>query len=33
MGDKLEQQAHRNFVIFPIPAREQQPFAPPTPPK
>jgi len=33
MGDNLEQQAHRNFVIFPKPAREQQPFAPPTPPK
>jgi glyoxylase-like metal-dependent hydrolase (beta-lactamase superfamily II) len=33
MGDSLEQQAHRHFVIFPKPAREQQPFAPPTPPK
>jgi len=33
MGDDLEQQAHRDFVIFPKPAREQQPFAPPTPPK
>ena len=33
MGDNLVQQAHRNFVIFPQPAREQQPFAPPTPPK
>jgi glyoxylase-like metal-dependent hydrolase (beta-lactamase superfamily II) len=30
MGNNLEQQAHRNFVIFPQPAREQQPFAPPT---
>jgi len=33
MGDNLEQQAHRDFVIFPKPAREQQPFAPPTPAK
>ena len=39
MGDDLAQQAHRDFVIFPTPAREQQPFAPPaatsapTPPK
>jgi hydroxyacylglutathione hydrolase len=33
MGDNLEQQAHRDFVIFPKPAREQQPFAPPTPPQ
>ena len=33
MGDKLVQQAHRDFVIFPKPAREQQPFAPPTPPR
>jgi glyoxylase-like metal-dependent hydrolase (beta-lactamase superfamily II) len=29
MGDNLVQQAHRDFVIFPKPAREQQPFAPP----
>jgi len=29
MGDTLVQQAHRDFVIFPKPAREQQPFAPP----
>jgi glyoxylase-like metal-dependent hydrolase (beta-lactamase superfamily II) len=29
MGDDLVQQAHRDFVIFPTPAREQQPFAPP----
>jgi glyoxylase-like metal-dependent hydrolase (beta-lactamase superfamily II) len=33
MGDNLEQQAHRDFVIFPKPAREQQPFAPPAPAK
>jgi glyoxylase-like metal-dependent hydrolase (beta-lactamase superfamily II) len=33
MGDNLVRQAHRDFVIFPKPAREQQPFAPPTPPK
>ena len=33
MGDNLVQQAHRDFVIFPKPAREQQPFAPPKPPK
>jgi glyoxylase-like metal-dependent hydrolase (beta-lactamase superfamily II) len=33
MGDTLAQQLHRDFVIFPRPAREQQPFAPPTPPK
>ena len=33
MGDDLVQQAHRDFVIFPKPAREQQPFAPPAPPK
>jgi glyoxylase-like metal-dependent hydrolase (beta-lactamase superfamily II) len=33
MGDSLVQQAHREFVIFPQPARDQQPFAPPTPPK
>jgi glyoxylase-like metal-dependent hydrolase (beta-lactamase superfamily II) len=33
MGDNLLQQAHRDFVIFPKPAREQQPFAPPTPTK
>jgi len=31
MGDNLEQQAHRDFVIFPQPAREQQPFAQPVP--
>jgi hydroxyacylglutathione hydrolase len=31
MGDNLEQRAYRDFVIFPKPAREQQPFAPPTP--
>jgi hydroxyacylglutathione hydrolase len=31
MGDSLVQQPHRDFVIFPIPAREPQPFAPPTP--
>ena len=29
MGDSLVQQVHRDFVIFPEPAREQQPFAPP----
>jgi glyoxylase-like metal-dependent hydrolase (beta-lactamase superfamily II) len=29
MGDNLVQQAHHDFVIFPVPAREQQPFAPP----
>jgi len=29
MGDNLVQEAHRDFVIFPKPAREQQPFAPP----
>jgi hydroxyacylglutathione hydrolase len=29
MGDNLVQQSHRDFVIFPKPAREQQPFAPP----
>jgi glyoxylase-like metal-dependent hydrolase (beta-lactamase superfamily II) len=33
MSDNLVQQPHRDFVIFPRPAREQQPFAPPTPPK
>jgi hypothetical protein len=33
MGDNLVQQPHRDFVIFPKPAREQQPFAPPTSPK
>jgi glyoxylase-like metal-dependent hydrolase (beta-lactamase superfamily II) len=33
MGDTLVLQPHRDFVIFPRPAREQQPFAPPTPPK
>jgi glyoxylase-like metal-dependent hydrolase (beta-lactamase superfamily II) len=29
MGDNLEQQAHHDFVIFPRPARDPQPFAPP----
>jgi glyoxylase-like metal-dependent hydrolase (beta-lactamase superfamily II) len=29
MGDDLVLQAHDDFVIFPRPAREQQPFAPP----
>jgi hydroxyacylglutathione hydrolase len=29
MGDNLVEQAHRDFVISPKPAREQQPFAPP----
>jgi hydroxyacylglutathione hydrolase len=29
MGDNLVQQAHPDFVIFPRPAREPQPFAPP----
>jgi hydroxyacylglutathione hydrolase len=29
MGDNLVQQAHRDFVIDPKPAREPQPFAPP----
>ena len=29
MGDNLGQQAHHDFVIFPRPAREPQPFAPP----
>ena len=29
IGDNLVQQAHRDFVIFPIPAREPQPFATP----
>jgi glyoxylase-like metal-dependent hydrolase (beta-lactamase superfamily II) len=29
MGDNLLQQAHRDFVIFPKPARDPQPFAPP----
>ena len=33
MGDHQVQQAHRDFVIFPRPAREPQPFAPPTPPR
>ena len=33
MGDDLEQQAHRDFVIFPRPAREPQPFAAPAPAK
>ena len=31
MGDNVVQQAHRDFVIFPRPAREQQPFAPSSP--
>ena len=29
IGDNLVQQAHRDFVIFPRPAREPRPFAPP----
>jgi hypothetical protein len=29
MGDRLVQETHRDFVIFPKPAREPQPFAPP----
>jgi glyoxylase-like metal-dependent hydrolase (beta-lactamase superfamily II) len=29
MSDALVQEAHRDFVIFPKPAREPQPFAPP----
>jgi len=29
MGDNLVEQAHRDFVISPQPARDQQPFAPP----
>ena len=29
MGDNLVQQAHHDFVIFPRPVREPQPFAPP----
>ena len=33
MGDSLVQQAHRDFVIDPKPAREPQPFSPPTAPK
>jgi glyoxylase-like metal-dependent hydrolase (beta-lactamase superfamily II) len=33
MGDNLVQQPHRDFVIFPRPAREPQPFAPPSAPK
>jgi glyoxylase-like metal-dependent hydrolase (beta-lactamase superfamily II) len=33
MGDGLVQQPHRDFVIDPKPAREQQPFAPPAPSK
>lgn len=33
MGDNLQQQAHRDFVIFPRPAREPQPFAAPAPAK
>jgi hydroxyacylglutathione hydrolase len=33
MGDDLQQQAHRDFVIFPRPAREPQPFAAPAPAK
>jgi glyoxylase-like metal-dependent hydrolase (beta-lactamase superfamily II) len=32
MGDTPLLQAHRDFVIFPIPPREPQPFSPPTPP-
>jgi glyoxylase-like metal-dependent hydrolase (beta-lactamase superfamily II) len=32
MGDNLVQQVHRDFVIDPKPAREPQPFAPPTAP-
>ncbi len=31
MGDNVAQQAHRDFVIFPRPAREPQPFAPSSP--
>src|ERR1700691_894727 len=31
MGDNLLQHAHRDFVILPKPARDQQPFAPPAP--
>jgi glyoxylase-like metal-dependent hydrolase (beta-lactamase superfamily II) len=31
LGDILLQQTHRDFVIFPRPAREPQPFAPPPP--
>jgi len=31
MGDNPQQQAHRDFVIFPIPARTPQPFAPNSP--
>jgi glyoxylase-like metal-dependent hydrolase (beta-lactamase superfamily II) len=30
MGDSLVQETHRDFVIYPKPAREQQPFAPPS---
>ena len=30
MGDKPVQQAHPDFVIFPRPARQQMPFAPPS---
>jgi glyoxylase-like metal-dependent hydrolase (beta-lactamase superfamily II) len=33
MGDNPVRQAHRDFVIFPRPAREPQPFAPPPAPK
>jgi len=33
MGDTPVQQPHPDFVIFPRPAREQQPFAPSTPAK
>jgi len=33
MGDHQVQQAHKDFVIFPRPAREPQPFAPPTTPR
>lgn len=32
MGDNLVQQAHRDFVIFPKPARDAQPFAAPPAP-
>jgi glyoxylase-like metal-dependent hydrolase (beta-lactamase superfamily II) len=31
MGGNLLQQAHHDFVIFPVPARDQQPFSPPPP--
>ena len=32
MGDKPVEQAHRDFVIFPMPARQQMPYAPPSSP-